>query len=184
MIPLRLFVFVLGSAVLGQASRGALGRPGSHGFYRFLAWEALLALLLLQAPAWFRKPLSRRQLLSWLLLSLSLVPLLLGVSRLRRAGRPSPDRRDPALLGIEKTTELVTSGVYRYIRHPLYASLLLLAWGAFLKAPGWRAGSLAGVASALLCLTARAEERENVGYFGPAYEAYMRRTRRFIPFVW
>ena len=88
----------------------------------------------------------------------------------------------PALLGLEKTTELVTSGVYRYIRHPLYTSLLLLAWGAFLKAPGRRAGGLAGVASALLFVTARVEERENVGYFGAAYEAYMRRTRRFIPF--
>lgn len=143
----------------------------------------ILALLLLQVPAWFRAPFRRRQLLSWLLLSLSLVVLVLGVVTLRRAGRPSSERQDPALLGIETTTALVTLGVYRYVRHPLYTSLLLLTWGAFLKAPGWRAGSLAGVASGLLCLTAKAEERENVGYFGPAYEAYMRSTGRFIPFV-
>ena len=77
----------------------------------------------------------------------------------------------------------MTTGIYRDIRHPLYASLLLLAWGAFLKAPAQRAGVLAGVASALLCVTAAIEERENIDYFGPAYEAYMRRARRFVPFV-
>jgi protein-S-isoprenylcysteine O-methyltransferase Ste14 len=180
---LQLLVFMLASAGLGWASRRALRRTGAHGFYRFWAWEALLALIVLQAPRWFRNLFRPRQLLSWLLLGLSLVPLALGLRLLRRAGRPSSDRQDPALLGMEKTTELVTSGVYRYIRHPLYASLLLLAWGAFFKAPGWRAGILTGMASALLFATARIEERENTGFFGPAYEAYMHGTRRFIPYV-
>ena len=35
----------------------------------------------------------------------------------------------------ESTTTLVTAGAYRYIRHPLYESGLMLAWGAALKAP-------------------------------------------------
>ena len=108
---------------------------------------------------------------------------MFGLRALRQTGRPSAAREDAALLGLERTTQLVTTGVYRYIRHPLYASLLLLAWGAFFKAPGRLPAALAGAASVLLYVTAKVEERENVGYFGAAYEAYMRRTRRFMPFL-
>jgi protein-S-isoprenylcysteine O-methyltransferase Ste14 len=65
----------------------------------------------------------------------------------------------------------------------MYASLLWLAWGVFLKWPTVAAAGLAAVASALLWLTARAEEREDLAYFGDAYREYMERTRRFVPFV-
>jgi protein-S-isoprenylcysteine O-methyltransferase Ste14 len=180
---LQILVFTLGSAGLGCASRRALRHPGAHGFYRFWAWEAILALIVLQAPRWFRDPFRRTQLLSWPLLCLSIVPLVFGLQSLRQTGRPSAAREDAALLGLERTTQLVTTGVYRYIRHPLYASLLLLAWGAFFKAPRRLPGALAGLATVLVYATAKAEERENIGYFGPEYEAYMQRTRRFIPFL-
>jgi Phospholipid methyltransferase len=67
-------------------------------------------------------------------------------------------------LGVEKTTCLVRSGAYRIIRHPLYASLLALAWGAFLKAPSWLGLVLAAVATGAIYLAARAEEQENLSY--------------------
>jgi len=57
------------------------------------------------------------------------------------------------------------------------------AWGALLKSPSWAAVGLAAVATGLLTATARAEEAENVRYFGAAYRGYMERTRMFIPFV-
>ena len=99
-------------------------------------------------------------------------------------GRPETRRRDDVpLLGIEKTTRLVTTGVFRYIRHPLYCSLLLLAWGAFFKDPSWVGGCLALAATAFLVATARAEEAENIRYFGAAYQAYMRHTKMFLPFL-
>ena len=41
----------------------------------------------------------------------------------------------PENLAFENTVKLVEVGLYRFIRHPMYASLLLLAWGAFLKHP-------------------------------------------------
>lgn len=68
-------------------------------------------------------------------------------------------------------------------RHPLYSSLLLLVWGIFFKRPSWPGGGLAAFASACLLLTARAEEAECIRFFGPDYDAYIKRTRRFIPFV-
>ena len=65
----------------------------------------------------------------------------------------------------------------------MYSSLLLLAWGVFWKAPSMAGAALVAIATGCLLATARAEERENLHFFGPAYAAYMRRTKRFIPFL-
>jgi protein-S-isoprenylcysteine O-methyltransferase Ste14 len=44
-------------------------------------------------------------------------------------------------------------------------------------------GSLGSVSTLFLILTALADEAECVAFFGPEYEAYMRTTHRFIPFI-
>jgi protein-S-isoprenylcysteine O-methyltransferase Ste14 len=85
--------------------------------------------------------------------------------------------------GFEETTTLVLRGAYKYIRHPLYASLLLLGWGTFFKGPSLLGGSLALVISSFLIATARAEEAENLGKFGSDYAHYMQSTKMFIPFL-
>ena len=79
------------------------------------------------------------------------------------------------------TTALVTTGIYAHIRHPLYASLLLLAAGAWLKDIGWASTGLAVAAWVATVATALAEEGELRRQFGEAYEVYSRRTRRFLP---
>ena len=86
-------------------------------------------------------------------------------------------------MSFEKTTVLVTTGIYRYIRHPLYGSLLLLAWGAFLKGITWYSACAVAAATVCLVATAKADEAECVRYFGPSYEQYMRRTRMFVPLL-
>ncbi len=83
----------------------------------------------------------------------------------------------------ENTESLVTTGVYRYIRHPMYSSLLFLAWGALLKSVSISTLVLAGVATLAMVTTAKAEEAEKVDRFGQEYQDYMKRTRRFVPFV-
>ncbi len=184
---LRLALFAILSASLACVSRTSLRVPGSHGFYRFFAWECILALCflnLISLRQWFADPFSARQVVSWLLLFGSIVPAVEGAYLLRTRGKPDARREhDGAALGFEKTTELVTTGVFRYVRHPLYGSLLLLAWGVFLKRPAWPGAGAALGATAFLAATARAEELENLRYFGAAYRAYMQRTRMFIPFV-
>jgi protein-S-isoprenylcysteine O-methyltransferase Ste14 len=176
-------VFAVGSAGLFAFSYPSLRSLRSHGFYRFFAFEGILALVALNAPVWFRDPLRPLQLLSWLLLLASLSLALHGFWLLQQIGKPDRAIVDPTRLGIEKTTRLVTIGAYRWIRHPLYASLFCGGWGAFLKQPGWIGLALALLVSAALYLTARAEEAENLRNFGEEYADYMRRTRRFIPFV-
>lgn len=164
-------------------SRRSLLHPASHGFYRLFAFLAILALLPLALPHWFERPFSTRQLCSWALLFGSIYPALRGLQLLRRRGRPVAGDPATGLLAFENTSALVTDGIYRLIRHPMYASLLALAWGIALKSPTGPALALAVAAAAALCATARAEEAENLARFGDAYRDYMARTRRFVPFV-
>jgi protein-S-isoprenylcysteine O-methyltransferase Ste14 len=177
------YIFFLASLGLSYFSRASLLRPRTHGFYRFFAWEAILALALLNADVWFHEPFSWHQLISWCLLVISSLLVLHGLHLLAMRGQQDAHRADPALLDFEKTTALVTVGAYHYIRHPLYSSLLFLGWGVFFKAPSWIGAALALWISLCLFVAARIEERENVRFFGEAYEAYRRRTKMFVPYL-
>jgi protein-S-isoprenylcysteine O-methyltransferase Ste14 len=155
----------------------------SHGFYRFFAFEAILALILLNLEFWFRQPFSIRQILSWSLLLISLFLAIHGFWLLRQIGKPDASIDDPRRLNIEKTTQLVKVGAYRYIRHPLYTSLLCLAWGAFLKHPSLVGAGLGIIATLALYATSRAEEAENLEHFGAEYAEYIEETKMFIPLI-
>lgn len=180
---IRLCIFIIISVVITYISRKSLFNPRSHGFTRFFAWEFILALVLLNALHWFKNPFSLKQLISWLFLIISIFLLAHGIQLLRVVGKPNKDRSDPTLLELEKTSTLVTTGVYKYIRHPLYSSLLFLAWGVFLKNPTWIGFSLALLSSFFLFLTAKNDESECLDYFGKEYQVYMQGTKRFIPFL-
>ena len=78
---------------------------------------------------------------------------------------------------------LVTTGLYRYIRHPLYASLILFAAGVLLKQITWVGLVLFVLTIISLILTAKVEEKEVIKKFGEAYEMYMGKTKMFIPFI-
>jgi len=175
--------FLLGSVALAWMSRATLRNPRVHGFYRFFAWESLLGLFLINAGHWFEDPFSLRQLLAWSLLLTSAILVFESTRLFRGLGAVDRKRHDPTLVAIERTTELVTRGVYGYIRHPMYSSLLCLGWGTFLKDVGWASTLLALFASAMLLVTAMVEERENLRYFGEPYRHYMKRTKMFVPFL-
>ena len=131
---IRYFVFAIGSVFLVYVSRKTLFHLHSHGSYRFIAWECILALIVLNFPYWEIDPLSPHQLFSWLFLLISIFLVIHGVRLLKRIGKPDENRPDNELLEFEKTTQLVTVGAYKYIRHPLYSSLLFLAWGGIFQA--------------------------------------------------
>ena len=179
----KVIVFIVASVGLGWRSWPSLRDFRSHGFYRFFAWESILVLILLNLDYWFYEPFNLHQIISWLLLIISMFLVIQGFLLLRKVGKPDSERNDPSLIGIEKTTELVTEGAYRYIRHPLYSSLLFLTWGAFFKKPSLVSVCLAVIATFFLTMTAKMEEAENVRFFGAAYQEYMKQTRMFIPFL-
>jgi protein-S-isoprenylcysteine O-methyltransferase Ste14 len=179
----KAWIFVLASIEFAYVSRASLLRPTSHGFYRFFSWEGILALALLNLSVWFRDPFSWHQLISWVLLTISAFLVIDGALLLRHLGAPDERRTETPMLAFERTTTLVAAGAYRYIRHPLYSSLLFLAWGIFFKRPSWPGGLLAFVVTLLLVVAARVEEGENLRFFGQPYREYMDGTRMFIPFL-
>jgi len=182
-VEVRIVMFLLLSAGLAGISRHPLRNPRSHGFYRFLVFETTLALVLINLPFWFHNPFSPSQLLSWALLFTSILLVLDGIYLLNKLGGHQPRDEYPENFPFENTTRLVSSGVYRYIRHPMYSSLLLLAWGAALK--HLTVLTLAGalLSTVLLVLTAKVEEQESLAFFGARYRSYLRQTRMFIPFL-
>ena len=177
-------VFTVGSIILIVISWTSLHHPDSHGFYRFFSWETIFVLILLNSPKWFNNWLAWYQIISWILLVLCIIPLVFGVQSLRTRGKPDKEERpDPQLLGFERTTILVTSGIYKYIRHPLYSSLLLLGWGVFFKAPSQTGITLVLIATLLLNATAKADEAECIKTFGTDYQEYMKQSKMFIAFI-
>ena len=177
-------IFVTGSVFLIVVSWKSLRKPRSHGFYRFFAWECIFILFVINAKYWFKNPFAWYQLIAWTFLFASLVPLGFGVHSLRTRGKPTAQREgDETLLAFEKTTNIVTIGIYKYLRHPLYSSLLFLAWGIFFKLPSLTGIALTAVATAFLFATAKADEAECIQFFGDQYQEYMKRTKMFIPKV-
>jgi protein-S-isoprenylcysteine O-methyltransferase Ste14 len=87
-------------------------------------------------------------------------------------------------LEIRQTHQLVTTGVYRHVRHPMYAAFFLWAIAQALLLPNWIAGpaGLAGFGT-LFALRVGREERMMEAAFGEAYRSYAARTWRVMPGV-
>ncbi|UCD94354.1 MAG: isoprenylcysteine carboxylmethyltransferase family protein [Candidatus Zixiibacteriota bacterium] len=178
----KIAIFLVVTAGLALLTWRSLWRLTSHGLYRLFAWAAFLALVLLNLDYWFDKPFIIRQMFSWLLLIVCIAAVTYGTVSLRR-GRPDKRRSDASLIGIEKTTELVTAGAYRYVRHPMYSSFLFGALGVFLKQVSLLSALLTGLTFFFTVLTAKMEEAENIRYFGNTYRNYMKQTKMLIPFL-
>lgn len=178
-----IIVIVLGSFLILWWSRKSLLNHTSHGFPRFFSFESILILVVINVPHWFMYPLNIQQIISWLLLIISIVLVVWGILLLRSHGHSQPTTENLPEFEWENTSHLVTTGIYHYIRHPMYSSLLFLAWGACLKSVSFVTFFLAVVATVALFLTAKFEEVEDIARFGEEYRNYMKNTWRFIPLV-
>ena len=153
----------------------------SHGFYRFFVFEGILSLVCLNLPFWFLNPLSCIQLISWGFFGVSVTLVVHGLYQLKTQGGAKRINALAENFAFENTTNLVVTGVYKYIRHPMYSSLFFLAWGIFLKRISLFSVGLLVLVCVCLLATAKIEETENCAYFGPAYTEYMKFSRMFIP---
>ncbi len=78
---------------------------------------------------------------------------------------------------------LVTTGPYRWVRHPMYSTVVVLFFAATMLTANWVVAAGGGLVFALLAARSRVEERRLVEKFGDAYRAYQRSTGRFMPGV-
>ena len=88
-------------------------------------------------------------------------------------------------LEIRDKHELVTDGLYRYVRHPMYSSFWLWAIAQFFLLPNWVAG-LAGLIGVAILYFFRVGKEEAMmrQTFGQAYDDYAARTGRVMPRAW
>ena len=88
-------------------------------------------------------------------------------------------------LEVREKHQLVTHGIYRRVRHPMYMALFLYSVGQVLALPNWVAGPSYLLAFGLLfVLRIGPEERMMREQFGADYDAYVARTKRLIPGIW
>ena len=109
-----------------------------------------------------------------MLLALAAGVLASGLCALGRSLTPFPLPKDGSTL--------VTTGIYRFVRHPLYLSVILAAAAVALLKMTPLAWALAAGLAAVLNAKASREERWLAERF-PAYDEYRRRTRKLIPFL-
>lgn len=92
--------------------------------------------------------------------------------------------RFTGLVAIQEGHRLHTGGLYRIIRHPSYAGLLLSMAGYVLVFRCWLGLLLAAAMFAVLVARMNAEEALLEGEFGEEYASYKRRTWRLVPWVY
>lgn len=143
-------------------------------------WGVLLQMLgyaaLWQGHFWERTLAAWQVALSVVLLGLA---VLLGWTGARALGRHL--RLDAAL---RADHQLVRSGPYRFVRHPIYASMLCLLLGNAVMIAG-PAFFVTGLALFLIGteIRVRIEDRLLAERFGMEFVAYRRRVSAYIPFV-
>jgi protein-S-isoprenylcysteine O-methyltransferase Ste14 len=146
-----------------------------HGIARFFAFESVFILVLLNLRVWFVNPFSIHQIVSWILLTFSAYAVIAGYLLLKKKGAPDSN--------FENTSVLVKSGIYSYIRHPLYLSVFMFGTGVMLKDPESVQLVIGGINLIAIFFTARIEEKEMITKFGDEYQEYMKETKMFIPYI-
>ncbi len=114
--------------------------------------------------------------LRWAGVAIALLCLALSVVCWRRMGKSWRMSVTPG-----DKTELVTTGPYAYVRHPIYALSMLLMLCTLWVVPTAPVLLMAALHVTLMLVKARNEERFLAGVHGPAYERYCRQTGRFLP---
>jgi protein-S-isoprenylcysteine O-methyltransferase Ste14 len=139
--------------------------------------QGILLLLFALAPRvgspWPAHDLFR--LAGWVLAGIGIVLLVWSAVNLGRSltpfPRPLPDG------------ELVTSGAYRLVRHPIYSAVIIGTLGLSLATENWLRLALTGVLFLFFDMKARREERWLQEQY-PGYEAYKAHVKRFIPWIY
>ncbi len=122
---------------------------------------------------------------SWVEVAAGLALIGVEVYLLLRVERELGGKRLVGHAELTGTGEMLTGGLYAYVRHPRYTGMFCAAVGAALIAGTPRLWTILAVWWVLALVVIRLEERELAARFGPAYAAYRKRVPAFLPFcVW
>jgi len=151
------------SGILAFALLGLLVIPAA---YALIGFPARLNRPFIPAVAW-----------------LGLVPLCAALWLFRRS-HVDLGRNWSISLEIRERHALVKTGVYRFIRHPMYTSFFLLGLAQMLLLSNWLTGASGLIgAGALYALRVRREESLMLECFGNDYRVYMAHTKQLIPWI-
>jgi protein-S-isoprenylcysteine O-methyltransferase Ste14 len=157
------------------------GKGHLEVFLLTLAWIAFLVPILWISTSWLtfaERPL-------YLLLLLVGSVLLMFSLWLFHRSHVDLGANWSVTLELREAHHLVTEGVYRHVRHPMYLAFLLYGLGQAIVIPNWVAGPSYAVAMALLfALRLGPEEALMREHFKGEYDAYEARTKKLIPGVW
>jgi len=109
-------------------------------------------------------------------LGLGLLGVFLGYWTLTSLGKNLTDT-----VVVRKTATLVTSGPYRWVRHPFYVAAAVLVFSVTLLTANWLIGLCGLAVLTLLVVRTTKEEQMLIARFGDDYRRYMSRTWRFVP---
>jgi protein-S-isoprenylcysteine O-methyltransferase Ste14 len=84
-------------------------------------------------------------------------------------------------MSLKQDAQLVTTGPYQYVRHPIYTGMTLGMIGTALVVPWWIVPVV--FAFGYFVYSAKVEEKIMTGEFGQKYTDYMKRSKMLIPFI-
>jgi protein-S-isoprenylcysteine O-methyltransferase Ste14 len=142
------------------------GLTGMAGFIAYLIHPPSMAWAAVPLPLWLR----------WTGVGLGFLASVLLVWMFRTLGKNLTDT-----VVTRKQHALVTTGPYRWVRHPLYSSAALAITGNSLTMANWFLFAAGGLMLVLLVIRTRKEEDNLIARFGNDYRDYMKRTGRFMP---
>jgi protein-S-isoprenylcysteine O-methyltransferase Ste14 len=154
---------------------------GQRGEWYVITQTALLLSIVLGPrsvagmPPWPPHLISLSMFAGSVLLALGGLVSLFGVMQLGANLTPLPRPKDGA--------KLVVAGMYRFVRHPIYLGVILIAAGFALFVHGWLTLVEALILALFLDIKSRHEEVWLCQHF-QEYEAYQRRVRKLIPFLY
>ena len=143
-----------------------VGIVGMLGLIAYMVNPSWMTWSSVPLPAWVR----------WTGVGVGVIAGALLIWTLRSLGK---NLTDTVVTRTEHT--LVTSGPYRWVRHPFYVSLALCVAANLLATANWFIFASGTLLFILIVIRTRKEEELLLARFGDAYRRYMERTGRFLP---
>ena len=128
-----------------------------------------------------KNPEKLRLLSAWNIAGLSLFTVGLSIAIVAQL---TLKRFYSSTLVMRQDHQLITHGVYRYVRHPLYLGVLIAIMGAPVYAPSLYGFLILSLMIPIFLLRIKMEEDMLIKHFGDKYQAYRRSTKKLIPFLY